>query len=195
MKNIVLGVFIAATAMPALSDSYFSVDALLGSANQKSNIDGGREISGSDLSIGVRGAFNVNENFALEASHFIYGEATESYVDSFGDDIDESVETMALRLGVKGSIPLGDVVSLNGRAGLSMWDYEYEYRDSFFDGLVFKADDNGVDLYYGMGIQFNLNEKFTLAAEYDITEMGVKIEGVSIDHEVKNLALSVGYIF
>ena len=57
------------------------------------------------------------------------------------------------------------------------------------------ADDNGNDLYYGFGAQYNINSQVTVGLEYTITKMGISTEGVSADFDVKNMSLSLGYKF
>lgn len=195
MKKITLGFLLAAAAMPAISDSNFSAEILLGLADQESDIGGFRTPSGDDSSVGIRAAFNLNDYISFELAHFNYGDAEKSYVDSFGDDIKETISSEANNIGVKASVPVGGSFSINGRLGLSAWDYEYSYSDSFFGGEVFSEDDSGTDPYYGVGVQWEINEHLLLGAEYNITSMSITIDNVDIDNEVRNLALSIGYIF
>ena len=175
--------------------SNFSAELLLGTANQKSEISGFGSTSGDDTSIGVRGAYNINKNVALELAYHLYGETEDSYTDEYGDIITDKVSSSSLNIGVKGILPLDKGFSLHGRAGLALWDAELEETDSYFPGEKIKMDDSGTDLYYGLGMQYQLNQQLNIGVEYTIINMGVSLSGVSVDHDVKNLSLSLGYNF
>lgn len=194
MKKLALSFLISTGAISAHAETNISADLLIGTADHKTKVGSSSE-SGDDISIGVRGAYNINENFAVEVAFQDYGETDETYIDSFGDTINDKASATALTAGVKGSIPLSASFSLNGRLGVSSWDFEFRGTDSSFPGVEFSFDDDGTDLYYGVGMQLMLNEAFSVGAEYTITEMGLSVEGGSADHEVKNLAIFASYSF
>lgn len=198
MKQRLLGLLLAVCALPVIAEDRFTAEILLGTADQKSTakVDGETlSISGDDLSVGVRGAFSLNKHLALELSYHNYGETDESYIDEFGDSINDKVSATAFSAGVKGIIPFDNGISLYGRAGISFWDVEARSTDSYFPGEVFEANDDGSDAYVGVGLQYHLTSKLIAGVEYTITTMGLSVEGISVDHEVKNLSLSVGYKF
>ncbi len=198
MKQRLLGLLLAVCALPAMAEDRFTAEILLGTADQKSTakFDGvTSSISGDDLSVGIRGAFSLNRYLALELAYHNYGEIDESYIDEFGDSINDKVSATAFNAGVKGILPFDNGISLYGRAGVSFWDVEARSTDSYFPGEVFKVDDDGSDAYVGIGLQYNLTPKLIIGAEYTITTMGLSVEGISVDHEVKNLSLSLGYRF
>lgn len=196
MNNLTKGILFIAFTTPALAaESKFSAELLLGTADQESEINGFGSISGDDTSMGVRGVFTLNENVAFELAFQDYGEMSDSFEDEFGDTINDKVSTDAINFGAKGIIPLGNGLSLNGRVGLSLWDTELKETDSSAPGQVFSADDDGNDLYFGLGAQYAINRQVNIGIEYTMTEMDVSILGISVDHEVKNLSLSVGVAF
>jgi opacity protein-like surface antigen len=194
MKKVVLSVLLMSSVLPAVAENNFSVELLLGMADQELSADG-LSTSGNDTSFGIRGAFSLSENFAIEGAYQSYGETDDTYIDDFGDTINDKLSSTALSVGVKGIIPFNNGVSLNARAGISFWDVELEETDSYFPGQTFKADDNGNDLYYGLGAQYDINSQVTVGLEYTITKMGISTEGVSADFDVKNISLSLGYKF
>jgi len=145
--------------------------------------------------MGVRGAFQFNENFAVELSYQNYGEIDETFIDMYGDTINDTIQTTALNIGLKGIYPLQSGVSIIGRAGLSLWDYEIEETNSFYPGEVFTLDDDGNDFYFGIGAQYDINDQFFLNVEYTLLELDVSAPGGSFDHEVENFSVSAGVNF
>ena len=195
MKKFLLGMCLSASCLPAFAESDFSVGLLLGSAKQETSSDGARDLSGSDLSIGVRAAYHINEYFAVEAGYHDYGEAEDSFVDSFDDNIGVTIGTTALTLGLKGSLPFDNGFALSARAGVASWEWDLAVRDSAFPGEVFKSDDDGTDLYYGVGAEYTINSQVSLGVEYTVTDMDVRSGVADIDHEVNNFSLSLNYSF
>lgn len=194
MKNLALGLLLSVVSISAFAESPASADVLFGSAKQASEIDGEELTSGDDMSFGVRVAFNANEFLALELAYQNYGETDDTYIDAYGDTIHDNVSATAITFGAKGIIPLDNNIALNARLGISSWDLELLATDSSIPGK-FKADDTGTDLYYGIGIQFKLNPQMSLGVEYTVTQMQPSIDGTAIDHDVSNLAVSLGYSF
>ena len=194
MKKVVLSVLLMSSVLPAMAENNFSAELLLGMADQELSANG-LSTSGDDTSFGVRGAYSLNENFSLESAYQSYGETDDTYIDSFGDTINNKLSSTALSLGIKGVIPLDNGLSLNARVGISFWDAEIKETDSAFPGETFKGDDNGNDLYYGIGAQYQINPQIFIAAEYTMTKMGISEAGLSADFDVKNISLSLGYKF
>jgi len=194
MKKVVLSVLLMSSVLPAMAENNFSAELLLGMADQELSANG-QSTSGDDTSFGVRGAYSLNENFSVEGAYQSYGETDDTYIDEFGDTINDKLSSTALSLGIKGILPLDNGVSLNARAGISFWDAEIKETDSAFPGETFKGDDNGNDLYYGIGAQYQINPQIFIGVEYTMTKMGISTEGVSADFDVKNISLSLGYKF
>lgn len=193
-RNIILGVLLGSTSLSASAENSFSAEILLGMADQEVSAYGS-SASGDDTSIGIRGVVSLNKNFSAEIGYHNYGEADDTYIDEFGDTINDKLSTTAFNFGVKGILPLDNGISLNGRIGISFWDSELEETDSSFPGEIFKADDDGNDLYYGIGIQYDINSNIFVGAEYTLTKMDISTDGVSADLDVDNISLSLGYKF
>ena len=190
-----LAVALFAISSPALSQGPFSASIVLGQADQESSVSGLGSVSGDDMSYGLRAAYAFTEYVAVELSYQDFGEAEEGYIDDFGDSINDTMQSSALSAGVRLSVPFQSGFSLLGRAGLSKWDYDFEETDSAFPGEVFKAGDDGTDLYYGVGAEYRFADRMTIGIEYTVFDMDASALRVSIDHEVKNLALSLGVRF
>ncbi|MGL1958196.1 MAG: porin family protein [Colwellia sp.] len=194
MKKVVLSVLLMSSVLPAMAESNFSAELLLGKADQELSV-GSYSISGDSTSVGIRGIYSLNENFSVEGTYQSYGETDETYIDSYEDTINDKLSTSALSLGIKGIIPLNNGVSLNARAGISFWDAELKETDSYYPGVIFVGDDNGNDFYYGIGGQYDINPQMFIGVEYTMTKMAISTEGVSADLDVKNISLSLGYKF
>jgi OOP family OmpA-OmpF porin len=147
--------------------------------------------SGDDISLGFRGAMSLHKNISAEISYHHYGEADDTYVDEFGDTINDKWTTTAFNLGAKGIFPLDNGVSLNARLGISIWDTELKETDFSITGVTFTADDDGTDLYYGIGAEYDINSNMYVGAEYTLTKMNIS----AADSDVDNLSLSLGYKF
>lgn len=195
MKKVALGLLISATAISAHAQPNFSGELLIGLADQTTDFDEFGSVSDEDASFGIRGAYNFNENLAIELAYQNYGEISDNYADEEGSYSDQ-FSASAITAGAKGSIPLQNGFSVSARLGMSKWEAEVDSTESGLAGdFSYSDDDDGTDLYYGVGMQFEMNEVFTVGAEYTITEMGISLFEASADHEVKNLAIFISYTF
>lgn len=199
MKKVVIGALLGLSSLSSFAeDARFSAEVLVGKTDQELSSDYG-DTEGDDTSIGIRGAFLLNKNFALELSYHDYGEADDSYIDGWGDNIKDSLDSSSFNLGVKGILPLNNGFSLHARLGVAFWDVELSETDSAFPGETFKGDDSGNDFYYGIGAQCAINEKFTIGVEYTVsefdTEIGGDFRGFKADVETDTVALTAGIKF
>lgn len=195
MKKQYFAAFALAAAIPTPALADFSVGVRLGSANQTTSASSLPDISGSDTSFGIGAAFKFHKNFAVEANYNDFGQMEDSYIDSFDDLITDKVSSNSLSIGLKTIFPVGETSSLFLRAGLSSWDWEIEETDSAFPGFVFKADDSGTDIHYGVGFNQKLGDLISIGIDYTITPMGASVNGFDIDNDVKNLSLSLDFTF
>lgn len=194
MNKNILGALLALSSATAFAEDNFKVELLLGNAEQEISSNINNE-SGDDVSLGIRGAFNVNKHFGVELAYQDYGTPDDSYIDEFGDRISEKLKATAASAGVKGMMPFNNGVSLIGRVGVAFWDLEYEQTDSSNPGVVDRFDDDGNDFYYGVGIDYALNQQFSIGAEYTILEAQAKFGNLDFDNEIKNFAVTLGMTF
>ena len=237
MKKIALAITLSAISSTGLSqtDARFSVEALLGQANQTAEFDNFylvslydpairlNEIDSDDTSTGIRFAYTFNDYFAIELGYHDYGTAEDDVKDiqshgipgygvlSWNEKISGEFESKAINLGIKAMYPISEKFTLIGRLGASNWDsdftigynysedyadyydsmYDYSYRENYKES----EDDSGTDAYYGLGIEYKINEQFFAAAEYTYTKYDAKFGILKIENEIENLSLSVGYRF
>lgn len=72
-------------------------------------------------------------------------------------------------LGVEGD--WGEEVSLYGRLGLFLWETEVKYR---VEGTTYKSTDDGVDLHFGLGASYRINEQFDVRFEWESYQSDTK---------------------
>ncbi len=128
------------------------------------------DFNDDDTSYRIGGGFRVNENFAVEGYYVDYGAAEETYPSPpFGEGT-VTVEATAFLFQAVGLFPVSPAVDLYGKAGLAIWDGELcdDDPDPFFGKQCF--DDDGTDLVFGFGGNFDISKQVTLRAEYEMTE-------------------------
>jgi len=128
---------------------------------------------------------NLHKNFAVEAGFIDFGEfkpnlATTRYATFDGDNFSAGdvlasnslpAKTSGNSLFVAGiwKIHVHPKVALFGKVGLHRWDIEFKIKSARF-GIDFDTDDNGVDLFYGIGGEVAPfpNNKIKLRMEYEM---------------------------
>ncbi|MBN1379985.1 MAG: porin family protein [Gammaproteobacteria bacterium] len=193
-------VFVAALFCSANSfaASGFSAELLIGSTDFESEMPVSflRDVTDSDTSIGIRGMFLFNDNFAVELSLNDYGTLNETYLDTWGDTISETFEVESTNIGVVGFLPLSETFSLSGRVGLADWDADYIYTDTAFGTIpVVVASDSDTDLYYGIGARYNAANGWLLSLEYTTMEFDGQYLVYEATQTLNNLGLAIGYKF
>jgi len=178
-----------------VAENQYVIEGFIGKANQENTVSGGQPISGTESSQGVRFIVPLGRMVDLELSYADFGKVSDAFVDGFGDTIIDGIDTESFSVGVRSEIPIGRIVSLTGRIGLSFWDFGFTRKDSSFPGEVFRASDKGIDTYVGFGLQFDIEDNFRVAVEYMYLGFDADLKGVSTDQEIKNVALSLGYRF
>jgi opacity protein-like surface antigen len=104
-----------------------------------------------DTAFKIFGGYQINRHFAAEFGY-------SSLFDKNGGEI------TAWELVGVGMYPLGNNFSIFGKLGLAKWD-----ASACAFGIC--ASDNGTDLTFGVGVQYDLNPKFAIRGQwqrYDI---------------------------
>ncbi len=210
MKKVVIGFIVAAMTTPVVADSGFYAELALGNADNKTSIKGYENgdlietfsFSKSTNSYGIKGGYQFGQNFAIELGLQENGDATHTEVDEFVTYSDK-IETSSTNIGVKGILPLGDIFSLNARLGLAFWDFSSNSTDSEFpeDNSTFSKSGN--DIYYSIGGEFIINQRFNIGFEYSTITMnwGQTFEFFDdvyrsdIDHKVDNISVTLKFKF
>jgi opacity protein-like surface antigen len=121
------------------------------------------------FSIGV--GFDVSRNLAFEVSYKDYGE-----VDG-NRPRDWSVEVSSFSAAAVGKLPLNASIELFGKIGLDLWEADVDPGD----------DDDGFDIFIGIGAAFNINSVTDITLSYELHEFD--------DVDVDVLAVGINYGF
>ena len=112
----------------------------------------------SDSAFKIFGGYKLNKNFAFEASYIDFGQAVAT--DGF-DTL--TFEPTGFNFSLLGLIPVSNTVDFFGKVGLLFWDAKIAASS----GTSYRSrDDDGTDLNFGAGVNFNASEQFSLRAEF-----------------------------
>jgi OOP family OmpA-OmpF porin len=114
----------------------------LGSADVK-------EIDESDSAYKLFGGWTANEYFGLEVAFVDLG----SYPTFFG-----MADAYGVAFDVVGYLPLGNNFNLMGKLGIFSWTVDVDFLN---------ATDDGTDLTYGLGVQYDFNNRFSIRGEWE----------------------------
>ncbi|NQZ50410.1 MAG: porin family protein [Moritella sp.] len=176
-KTVLTTILLASMGMPSIASmdtAAFSGEILVGSAKSELSATD-LSLSDQTLSYGFRGAYQFHENVAAEVGYQDFGKAKFNNI---------PLDTSALTFGVKGMYLFQNGVSFVGRLGMS-----HATSETNITGMKMTDDFN--ELYYGLGIQYDINERFFVGLEY--SKVGTKESGVKYD--IGNLSYSVGMRF
>lgn len=111
-------------------------------------------------SIEVYVGSRLNENLAVELNYVDFGESEDGIPPVW------TLSGSTFGVGAKFFVPVADGIDLYGRLGVHTW--EVELKEAGFGQL---AKDDGTDIFYGMGMNFDLSENISLGANYAIFQM------------------------
>ncbi len=152
-------------------------------------IDASFDVDDSDTAVKLFAGFPLTSSFGVEFAYVDLGETSVNFtLESDGTffspgstEVSGSASIDGLSAGLIGNLPLSDTVSLNGRAGVYLWDAEGDFSaqdtTGIFDDFSDSVSDDGNDVYYGIGLDIGW---FGLFYEiYDIDGDDVDLLGVS----------------
>lgn len=192
-KVLALAVFFGC-AHTAVAENQFALALLAGTADQTTEANNGLNFEGDDNSLGIRASYLFNPYATVELSYLDFGENEESRnpisnvisINKFGVN--------ALQVGVKASWPLSDMFSLHARAGAARWDLSFEERVPMLN-RSFSDDDSGTDLYYGLGADLVLRDRWSVSLEHTVLGFDAKIGFAELEQDVKNTSIAIGFRF
>lgn len=113
-----------------------------------------------DTGFKLFGGYRFNRNFALEAGYANLGETRAAHI-AIGNETDEIT---TLLFDVVGVLPLNEQFSLFGKIGVHAWQVE---QSGTIFGMPFSDSADGTDLTFGLGAQYDFNEKLGIRAEWE----------------------------
>lgn len=128
----------------------------------------------SDTALKAFLGYRFNRYVAIEGALIDLGDfqARASATDTFGDTlaVNTDIDFFAFSVAGVGHLPLGRTVSLYGKVGLYAWDVDLTERARLTGFGVVRTGretEDGTDLFYGAGIEWDLGPPFALRAEWE----------------------------
>lgn len=162
---------------------YFGVD-YINTTYDFESVNG--SFSSSDSGFRIYAGFPVSESVSIETGWNDQGEASASYSTWGGGH--EKIAVEGIQISLLGRLPLQGGTNLFGRLGLYVWDADY--TDVWTGGgMKITANDNGTDIFYGVGVDFRASSTLSLRVEYTLVPLDV------LDGEINANYASLGLSF
>ncbi len=156
MKKIIA----IAALSAALTTSAFAADNTvyatvgLGSANFQNNSLGFPNPGKFDVGLG----YSFSPTLAAELSYHTFGDST--LVNAI-TGVSVTIKSSSLTIGVVGSYPISEQVSLLGKIGLASNKAEASSNTGFSSSV------SKTSMYYALGGEYNINQKYAVRAQYE----------------------------
>ena len=129
-------------------------------------------------SVAFKGLLGIqlHKHIAIEGFYANFGKAslTGNNGDTFvldgttytftANSVEVTAKATTIGLGLVGIIPVNDTVAPIIKLGFHSWETDYSVTSSAGNGAL---SDSGTDLFFGLGAQFNLNEKIAMRAMFE----------------------------
>lgn len=119
----------------------------------------------SDTAFKIFGGYKFNPNWGIEGAYIDGGEVSQSGTDSFLGTASATFEISGINLAVLGIIPVSERFSLQGKAGLFLWDMDVSVTSSVFGPA--SLSESGNSPMFGIGGTFNFTKQFGILVEYE----------------------------
>jgi OOP family OmpA-OmpF porin len=182
MKHrFVISIFAVLLSLPmALAGGYVGVGVGQGDVELD---DDDISFKGDDTGWKVFGGYRFIKWFGIEGGYVDLGSAADSF-GRFEVEVDpDGFDAFAM-----GVYPIGPV-ELFAKAGLILWDVKANIDGP--GGFSDSDDDDGTDLAYGVGVAFNIGDKFAVRAEWEMFD--IDVDDVSTD--VSMISVGAAYRF
>jgi OOP family OmpA-OmpF porin len=125
-------------------------------------------VDGKDNAFKIFGGLQFHPNWAGEIAYVDLG--TVRYAGSFiGVPVNNgTIDVSGFSAGIVGSLPIGEVFSVHGKFGF--WGYEQAARDTTA-GVPFNETASDGDIYFGLGVAFQITKMIGLRLEWEQYEM------------------------
>jgi opacity protein-like surface antigen len=147
----------------------------------------------SDTALGVAFGLTSGNIFAMEFGYTDFGEAAGTIYSESGTlpvvtfptyeySEQASIKATALQVSAVSNIRFSEMAALMLTIGFERWDasgnYSYMFSDSTGyeeSGVLTDSSDNGVDLFYGVGLALSLSERIGLSVVYDLHDFNTDL--------------------
>jgi OOP family OmpA-OmpF porin len=157
-----------------------------GTTKLEEDVFDGFDVDDSDTGFKFFGGYSFNENFAIEASYFDFGETSGRVDDTFlGEEFEFEAGVSGLSAAAVGRIPVGQTFALFGKIGLTSYDIDVSVN---IPGVGGGSDsESESDLMYGVGAALSFADRFEARLEYEMINVD--------DGEASMVSLSGAYRF
>ena len=149
--------------LTASAESGFFFGGSIGAATLDDTFDG-FGVDTDSTSFRLNAGWQFSDSFALEAGYHDFGKFDEE-LDIGGVLSDVDLRADGYTLGLTAGIPMGQNLSLFGRAGAFIWEGEAR-----LDGFSVEGFDDE-NLYYGGGASFKVSEQLSLIGDWTRYEL------------------------
>ena len=200
MKKVLLATMLASVALPSMAETNAYVSLLLGNSNQDESqfrSDGSFAVEDDDVSVGIRFGYQFGDYLAAEIGYIDYGQVQANITDTTTSDvINDRFDTYAVNLGVKANYTFErSGLSFNARVGIAQWNYRDDFTRTVSSPLSETTNDDGTDVYYGVGMEYDVSEAISIGLEYHLLEIEVEGSQGEFDHDIENISLSASRRF
>lgn len=121
-------------------------------------------VDGEDSGLKIFAGFGLNKNLSVEVSYIDLGETTYSGLFNGQTVENGKIEIDGFNFSLVGMFPVSPKFSILGRVGMFIWDAE---ANDITDGAPFSASDDGTDLSFGFGANYNFTKQIGARAEWE----------------------------
>lgn len=184
MKMKKLAAILALSFTPLMAHAQGFVEFSVGQASVDLGDLGATSVDDTDTTWAIGGGYMFHPNVGAEIGYRHLGEASATFI-SGGDVIRATAEVTGIFAGAVGRIPVSERFNIVPRAGLYLWESEGR---GFLNGVqVVSADDDGTDIYFGVGASYAVSRQ---------VDMGLAWTRFDIDgDDVDAIELKVGFRF
>ena len=143
------------------------------------------------------GGYRLSDNLAIEGGYTSFGEFTsQSTIVSGGSGtMNGEWSGYSLNVAAVGLLPVGESLSIFGRAGLSFWDLEFDLAASGPGGSVSASEsESGISPILGFGAMFNISSRFALRADFE-RHFGVGDDSTTGESDVDLMTIGAQFRF
>ena len=151
--------------LTATAGEGFYAGASIGKASLDDDFDG-LKIDDDTTAYRIVGGWWVNRYFALEAGYHNFGDFEQDFT-SNGVSNKVKLSADGYTLGVQGSYPVANRVSVFGRAGAFFWDGEAKINN------VSQASPEETNPYLSLGLNYAINEDFSVNGDWTHYELEI----------------------
>jgi OOP family OmpA-OmpF porin len=122
-------------------------------------------VDATDTGYKIFGGYMFNRHFGIEGAYVNLGEVSYSG-DFFGSPVTGGkVEVSGFNVSALGALPINEQFSVFGKIGLLLWDAE---ASDTTGGVPFSAKEDGTDISFGIGVNFDFNRNLGVRAEWEV---------------------------